>query len=149
MLQSASALAAVINGLSGVNILLDQSVEPSNGDKNSIVKALNDRIALDGDPTSTTYAAYSDNPNHTGQRLITVVVNSGYATTAGVPLPVSQRSIAVGYANFFLLTDYQQSGGGNNPWCAIYVGPNPLYGSDHTAGGGVDGRGVGFIRLTQ
>src|SRR4029077_3752453 len=58
MLQSASALASVIDDLSGVNITLNQSVGPTSGDKNSMVKAFNDRIAADRDTTSTTYAAY-------------------------------------------------------------------------------------------
>jgi hypothetical protein len=149
MLQSASALASVIDGLSGVNIKLNQYVTPTNGDKNSIVKAINDRIAMDGDITSTDYASYIANPAHNGERLITVAVNSGYADTSGVALPAAQQNIAVGYAQFLLLTSYWQSGGGNNPWCAIYVGSNPLFGSDHTGGGGNNGQGVGYIRLTQ
>ena len=57
MLQSASALASVIDDLSGVNITLGQFVNPTNGDKNTIAKAFNDRVALDGDTTSTTYAS--------------------------------------------------------------------------------------------
>jgi hypothetical protein len=55
----------------------------------------------------------------------------------------------VGYAQFLLLTSYEQQGGGNNPWCGIYVGPDPLYGSNHSAGGGINGQGLAFIRLTQ
>ena len=149
MLNAASALTSVIDDLSGVNVTLGQSVNPTNGNKNSIVKGFNDRIAMDGDAISSSYAAYLANAAHNGRRLITVVVNSGYADTAGNGLPANEQSIAVGYAQFLLLPNYTQAGGGNNPWCAIYVGPNPAYGLDHTGAGGIDGQGVAFIRLTQ
>jgi Flp pilus assembly protein TadG len=149
MLQGSNALASVIDDLSGVNITLNQSVNPTDGDKNSLVKAINDRVAADGDRTSTTYSSYIKNLAHNGRRLISVVVNSGYADTDGIALPANQQSIAVGYAQFLLLTNYTQQAGGNNPWCAIYVGPDPLNGSDHTGGGGNNGQGLAFIRLIK
>jgi hypothetical protein len=148
VLNSASALSADITMLDdavGVNISIDQSVNPTTGEKNSIVKALNDRVAQDSDTTSTTYPSYSGN----GRRLITVIINNGYANAAGTPYSSDQQAIGLGYAQFLLLPDYSQSGGSNNPWCAIYVGPSPSVDTPKTGGGGARGRGVGVVRLTD
>jgi hypothetical protein len=155
VLNSASALAADVEATDdavGVSISINQSVMPTNGTKNSIVKALNDRAAQDTDNTSMTYTDYLNNTtNHgNGRRLITVIVNSGYANSAGVAYPSNQQAIGLGYAQFLLLPtgSYDQSGGSNNPWCAVYVGPAPT--TDTPDGGvGSRGRGVGVVRLTN
>jgi Flp pilus assembly protein TadG len=148
VLNSASALSATItmqDDALGVSVSIDQSVNPTTGQKNSIVKALNDRVAQDSDTTSTTYPSYSGN----GRRLITVIINNGYANAAGTPYSSDQQAIGLGYAQFLLLPDYSQSGGSNNPWCAIYVGPSPSVDTPKTGGGGARGRGVGVVRLTD
>ncbi len=85
--------------------------------------------------------------------MITVMVNGGFANAAGVTYSASLQAIGLGYAQFLLLPSYTSSGGSNNPWCAIYVGPSPAVGT--TSGGGagvstgVNGSGVGVIRLVQ
>jgi hypothetical protein len=122
---------------------------PTNGNKNVEVDAMNARIAQDGDTTSTTYASYDANYAHSGRRLITVIVNNGNANAAGVDYPAGQQTVGVGYAQFLLLPSYDKNGGSNNPWCAVYVGPNPTYGTRHTGVGTTEGQGVAFIRLTQ
>jgi Flp pilus assembly protein TadG len=155
VLNSASALAADItmqDDAVGVSISIDQSVNPTTGQKNSIVKALNDRAAQDTDNTSLTYTEYLDRTtNHgNGRRLITVIVNNGYGNSAGVAYPSDQQAIGLGYAQFLLLPtgSYTQNGGSNNPWCAVYVGPAPT--TDTPDGGvGSRGRGVGVVRLTN
>jgi len=155
VLNSASALSADITMLDdavGVSVAINQSVNPKTGTKNSIVKALNDRAAQDIDNTSQIYTDYLNKAtNHgNGRRLITVIVNSGYANSAGVPYPSNQQAIGLGYAQFLLLPTgtYDQSGGSNNPWCAVYVGPAPT--TDTPDGGvGSRGRGVGAVRLTN
>ena len=45
----------------------------------------------------------------------------------------------MGFARFLLLPNYT-GGGGNNPWCATYVGNDPLYGTfwQDLYGAGVD-----------
>jgi hypothetical protein len=154
VLNSASAISNDIMTLDdavGVSISIDQSVNPTTGDKNKEVKALNDRAAQDTNNTSTTPTDYFDTP-HNGRRLITVIVNNGYANSAGVPYPSNQQAIGLGYAQFLLLRDgdYTQNGGSNNPWCAIYVGPAPAYDTPNTGGGGSNrGKGVGVVRLTN
>jgi len=148
VLNSASALSQTImiqDDAVGVSVSIDQSVNPTTGQKNSIVKALNDRVAQDSDSTATTYSSYSGN----GRRLITVIINNGYANAAGTAYSSDQQAIGLGYAQFLLLPDYSQSGGSNNPWCAIYVGPSPAVDTPKTGGGGARGRGVGVVRLTN
>ena len=149
VLNSAASISTDIESLDdgvGVSITLDKSVSPTTGDKNKEVKALNDRADQDTDKTSTTYASYSGN----GRRLITVVVNNGYANSAGTAYSSDKQAIAVGYAQFLLLPtgSYTQNGGSNNPWCAVYVGPAPVVDSARTGGGASRGKGVGSIRLT-
>jgi len=148
VLNSASALAADItmqDDAVGVSVSIDQSVNPTTGQKNSIVKALNDRVTQDKDTTSTTYASYLGN----GRRLITVIINNGYADSTGTPYSSDKQAIGLGYAQFLLLPSYSQSGGSNNPWCAIYVGPSPSADTPKSGGAGARGRGVGVVRLTN
>jgi hypothetical protein len=150
VLNSASAISNDIMTLDdavGVSISIDQSVNPTTGDKNKEVKALNDRAAQDTDNTSMTYATYSGN----GRRLITVIVNNGYANSAGVPYPSNQQAIGLGYAQFLLLPtgSYTQNGGSNNPWAAVYVGPSPTTDTPQSGSAGNRGKGVGVVRLTN
>jgi Flp pilus assembly protein TadG len=150
VLNSASAISSDIQTLDdavGLSISIDQSVNPTTGDKNKEVTALNNRAAQDTDNTSMTYATYSGN----GRRLITVVVNSGFSNSAGIAYPADKRSIGLGYAQFLLLPtgSYDKNGGVNNPWCAVYVGPAPATDTAKSGGGGTRGRGVGAVRLTN
>jgi Flp pilus assembly protein TadG len=151
--SSASALSSAIeDGIGGVNIAINQSVNPTSGEKNSEVSAIQNRISQDSDTTDDTLDSYLANPAHNGRRLITVIVNSGLANSAGVAYPGNQQAIGLGYAEFLLLIsdDYTKNGGSNNPWCAIYVGPAPALGTPVGGGvGGGNGSGVAVIRLTQ
>src|SRR5262249_35463006 len=134
---------------SGINIVLDQSVDPTSGDKNKEISALQTRIGQDVDSTSTTISDYMSNSAHNGRRLITVVVNNGLADQFGNAYPSSQQAIAVGYAHFLLLPadQYTKNGGSNNPWCAIYVGNSPVPGESTAGAGGAKGQGIGRLRL--
>jgi Flp pilus assembly protein TadG len=156
VLNSASSISTDIQTLDdavGASVSIDQSVSPTTGDKNKEVKALNDRAAQDTDNTSMTYADYLTNTKTpgNGRRLITVIVNSGFSNSAGVAYSSSQQAIGLGYAQFLLLPNgtYTQNGGGNNAWCAVYVGPAPAYDTPKSGGGGANGRGVGAVRLTD
>ena len=132
----------------GVNLYVNQSVTPTTGDKNKEVTAFNDRVAQDTNTTSTTLSDYLANP-HNGRRLVTVMVNSGFANAAGVAYPTSEQAIGLGFAQFLLLPDYSQNGGSNNAWCAIYVGPGAAPDTPSGGGGGINGTGVAVIRLLQ
>jgi Flp pilus assembly protein TadG len=149
VLNSASAITTDIVTLDdavGVSVSIDHSVNPTTGDKNKEVKALNDRAAQDTDATSTAYASYVGN----GRRIITVIVNNGYANSSGTAYSSDKQAIGLGYAQFLLLPGgYTQQTGGNNPWCAIYVGPSPSDDTVRGGSGGNRGRGVGAVRLTN
>ena len=154
--SSASAISnAIIDGTGvGVGLALNLSVDPTSGQKNSEVSAMQTRIGMDGDTTDDTVSSYFANSAHNGMRLINVIVNNGLANAAGVAYPSSEQAIGVGYAEFLLMTssDYTKNGGSNNPWCALYVGPSPALGT--TSGGGAgagasNGSGIGVVRLTQ
>lgn len=147
--NSAESLYQSITDDSGsVNLYVNQSVNPTTGDKNSEATAYDQRVAQDGDTTSTTISDYLANPAHNGRRIITVMVNSGFANAAGVAYPASEQAIGLGYAQFLLVPSYSKSGGANNAWCAIYMGPGG--GADSTSGGSSgNSSGVGVIRLVQ
>jgi Flp pilus assembly protein TadG len=156
VLNSAATISNDIQTLDdavGVSVSIDQSVMPTTGDKNKEVKALNDRAAQDTDNTSMTYADYLTNTTTpgNGRRLITVIVNNGYADSTGAPYASNQQVIGLGYAQFLLLPNgsYNAQYGDNTAWCAVYVGPAPAMNTPKGGGGGANGRGVGAVRLTN
>ncbi len=142
---------AIQDDMGKVSVAIDQSVQPTTGNKSTELAAIQDRIAQDGDQTSTTISDYFANAAHNGRRLITVIVNNGLANAAGTPYPASQQAIGLGYAQFLLLTAnaYTSNGGSNNPWCAIYVGPTASIGTPNGGGGGLRGAGVTVLRLVE
>jgi hypothetical protein len=160
VLTSASSIYSQIAGdAGGINVYLGQSVQPTNGDKNKEVTAFNTRAAQDSndittcqpdDSVATCKAALDSYKagTHNGRRLVTVIVNNGLANSAGVSYPSSQQAIGIGYATFWLLTDYSKQGGSNNPWCAVYAGPSSAPGTQDGGGGSTGATGVGMIRLT-
>ena len=148
-------------------LMIGDYLSPTNGDKNAIVDAFNDRSSLDSQTNvvyqpsvtdikyNTTYGpstvsnTYIGDSSYTGRRRITVIVRSGYNYQDGSgPLPAAQQSVGVGYAQFLLLPHYEKAGGGNNAWCATYIGNDVLYGTGKN-GVGTDGVSVAYVRLTQ
>src|SRR5262249_55978232 len=138
VLQSAAGLTAQVtdDGTTGVDVTINQSVSPTNGDKNALSKAFADRSAQDPNQTDILYPAYDASSTKNGRRLITVVVNNGFANSSGVVYAANQQNIALGYAQFLLLPSsyYNQQGGANNAWCAVYVGPYSGYDIDGAPG---------------
>ena len=153
--SSASQISTAIEDGLGVSVALNQSVDPTTGQKNSEISAIQDRIAQDGDTTDDTVTSYFANPAHNGRRLFVAIVNNGLANSAGTAYPSNEQAIGIGYAEFLLMTsaDYTKNGGSNNPWCALYVGPSPALGTSVGGGAGVssgvNGSGVAVMRLTQ
>lgn len=105
-----------------------------NGGATSTVKdALIQRIGQDADRSSVTFSQYQDH-GHT-RRIVTVPVTD---STNGVRV--------VGYARFFLMkANNYNSAGGNDPWCAEYVGPGAPEGSDSE--GANPSAGITRVRL--
>ena len=96
----------------GSNIVL------TGGATTTVKDALQTRINQDADHTSTTFTAYKDRGH--SRRITTVPVTDSVNGTR-----------IVGFARFFLLTanDYSHAQG-NDPWCAIYIGPGAPEGGD-------------------
>jgi hypothetical protein len=102
---------------------IEQGVPGNRG--TSIDTGLNNRVALDTDPNSLTYAAYEALGQGNGRRIITVMVAGTWAGTgSNVDTPV------LGFANFFLQPSYSGSSG---PLCATYIGPGTINGSSSGA----------------
>ena len=78
--SAASIYNAIVDNTGSGNLYVNQTVQPTTGDKGKEVTALDDRVAQDTDTTSTTLATYNGN----GRRYVTVMVNSGFANAAGV-----------------------------------------------------------------
>src|SRR5437899_12057593 len=98
--------------------------------RRSVVDAFIDRAAQDTNDTTTcaynasaaTCSAALDSyldGTHNSRRLITVIVNDGTSKADGTDYPAAQQIIGIGFATFWLLTNYDKNGGSNNPWCAV------------------------------
>lgn len=152
VLQSAAALSAQVtdDGITGVDVTINQSVSPTNGQKNSLASSFAARSAQDPNQTDLTYPPYDASTTKNGRRLITVVVNSGFSNSSGVAYPANQQAVALGYAQFLLLPSsyYTQAGGANNAWCAVYVGPYSGYNIDGAPGTGSTQTQL-IVRLVQ
>lgn len=103
----------------------------TNGGKQTILDSLLVRIGQDSDFRATNYGNYAGN----GRRLVVVPVNTWFPDFR-----------IVGFASFLLLRANEYTKGGNQAWCAEYVGPW-VQGSD-TKGGG-EGAGAYVVRLVE
>ena len=105
------------------SVSVGDSITLSTGDKNSEAKALDLRVNEDQDILDNTVDSYINSSNHNGRRLVALpVVN-----------PTSSGTFVLGYGGFLLLSNstakspgpstLYASGNGNDPFCAIYIGP--------------------------
>ena len=109
----------------------------ANGNKQSTEKAMQDRVRQDTDTTSQSYVEYiASGGDKSGRRLVVVPVNKG---------PNDNYRVA-GFALFFLgiPSDYETKP--SDSYCAEYVGPAILGG---TNAGGNNGAGAYSVRLVQ
>jgi Flp pilus assembly protein TadG len=98
----------------GSNIVL------TGGATSTVKDALQQRVNQDADPSSTSFSSYKE---HGRSRRITTV-----------PVTDSVNGVRiVGFARFFLLPASNYSNAqGNEPWCAVYIGPGTPEGADST-----------------
>jgi hypothetical protein len=123
---------AIVQDYQSVHVTVGQPVTMTGGNKQTERDALIVRVNQDTNPSATTYADYVSSGTGSSRRLVAVPINSGHPD-----------NIVVGIALFFLLGDYPQ--GGNQSWCAEYVGPY-VQGGDHQGAGGP---GAYVVRLVQ
>jgi Flp pilus assembly protein TadG len=135
-LQSASAISAAILGeTQTLSLSIGDALTMTNGNKQAEAAALTTRASYDTDQTD-----YSNTPNGiappyvgNGMRKVVMPVNNGPSTY-----------VVEGFASFLLYPSYSV-GGGNQVWCAIYMGTNTQGGT----GGVFNIAGAYVVRLTQ
>lgn len=142
--NSASVLRQqVLNTMQQTPLSVGMNLDPylSSGNKASIAKAMDDRVEQDTDKGSNTWAAYSASV-HNGRRVI------------GVPVvnPIdSLTTTVVGFGSFLLMgngvSDYYERARGNDPFCAVYLGPYVAGGMN--PGVGNTPTGVTAIKLVE
>ena len=131
--------ATIIDDVQSIFRSVGDLVAMTGGAKQSQLDSLHERINQDTDTTSTTYSSYTGN----GRRIIAAPINDG-----GTPLGSNNRIVSIGA---FLLTRTGDYGnGGNQAWCAEYVGCW-LQGSSHrcAVNVGSNGGGAFVARLIQ
>jgi hypothetical protein len=110
--NSAADLRQAIVSAQTDSVTIGQDLSMDNGAKNTEMSAIGDRVAIDTDSTSATYADYVANGTGNGTRVVVVPVNSG-----------SPDYTILGFAGFFLLNSSSYSGlKGNDSACAVYIG---------------------------
>jgi hypothetical protein len=151
--NSASTISDYIIGtqqLAAVAVGADLTPDLAPGNKASTAKALDDRVNSDPLNYGNSYDTYIATSGHNGRRLI--VVPMILPATHGS----STTNIVQGYGEFFLQSSTSASGGssnyyqavhGNDPYCAVYVGPFNLGSLD--AGSNGSTTGASRVRLMQ
>jgi Flp pilus assembly protein TadG len=110
--NSAASLRQAIVGGQTDTVTIGQPINMDNGAKNTEMSAIGDRVSIDSDTTSATYAAYRAAGTGNGARVVVVAVNGG-----------APNYIAIGFAGFFLLNSDSYNGlHGNDSACAEYIG---------------------------
>jgi hypothetical protein len=125
---------SIVQDYQSVHVTVGQPVTMTGGNKQTERSALIERVNQDTNPSATSYAQYESSGTGNRRRLVAAPINSGYP-----------NNIVLGIGLFFLLapSDYPQ--GGNDPWCAEYVGPY-VQGADHQGAGDP---GAYIVRLVQ
>lgn len=126
----------VINDFQSVFRSIGDIMHYTGGAKQTILDALRARINQDTDNTSVTYASYMSGGRGNGRRIVGVPINDG-----GTPPGVNNRIIGVGA--FFLRPTGEYGSGGNQAWCAEYIG-SFVEGSNRR---GVEATGAWVVRL--
>jgi hypothetical protein len=147
---SASAIrAAIEDDQITYSVVLNQAVTMTGGAKSTEADAIENRIAQDSDPTTNNYAQYMAAKNGNGRRVITVALNSGPRDNNGNVRAVGDQNVVVGFAQFFL-TAMDYPNGGNQAFCAEYVGPGALVITQSNTGASTVGaNGAYVVRLVQ
>jgi Flp pilus assembly protein TadG len=114
---------------------IGQYVVLTGGAKTTVKDALVARINADPDHTSNTWNAYKDQGH--SRRLITVPIT----------LPTDNNRV-LGFGRFFLyVASHYENAQGNDPWCAVYIGPGSPEGSDSS--GASSSAGLTRVRLAD
>lgn len=138
---------SVLNGRQTAPITVGQNIIPimTNGNKAVQATILDTRANQDQEMTAQTPDTYMANTNnHNGRRIMVVPILRPDSTTV---------TTVVGWGAVLLYTNgsgsnyYRQTTNGNDPFCAVYMGPY-VVGSENS-GGATSGSGAYRPRLVQ
>jgi putative Flp pilus-assembly TadE/G-like protein len=142
-----------------VQPIIDQAIFTGSGVKSTEGKGMEDRISQDTDHFTTEYFGNDSSsylwrqqngyaPYGNERRIVTVVVNTGFANQGGTLYAANQQLIAVGYAQFFLYA-LTYDPGGNATYCGEYIGNDPCEGCKGRTARPGDGSTTNVVRLVQ
>jgi Flp pilus assembly protein TadG len=121
----------------GLNLL-------TNGNKAAQADYLDERAQQDGYNGSNDVSSYLTNVNRNGRRLMLVpIVNPVNSTTT----TVLGWGLVMLYSNGNSSNYYNHDANGNDPFCALYVGPYNVGSED--PGGAISGTGAYRVKLVQ
>lgn len=124
----------VINDYQTVYRSVGDLLDFTGGAKQTILDALHARIMQDTDRTASNYASYNGN----GRRIVGVPINDG-----GSPPGTNIRMLGIGA--FFLSPTGEYGNGGNQAWCAEFIGAW-VQGTNNR---GVEDSGAWVVRLVR
>jgi Flp pilus assembly protein TadG len=105
----------VVNDYQSVTRSVGDFVTMTGGAMQTITDALQERIFQDTNQNATTAAAYFAGP-HNNRRVVACLINDGNVVNTN-----QFRAIEIGA--FLLLPGSTYGSGGNQGWCALYLGP--------------------------
>jgi len=137
---------SVLDGKQTVPVAVGDNLLPimSNGNKAAEGPILDTRVNEDPVYSTNVPATYTADANHNGRRLMVVPILDPVSTTV---------TTVLGFGEFLLLDDGTSSSGsykgvnGNDPFCAVYMGPYVLNGQN--GGGASSGSGAYVVKLTE
>lgn len=132
--------STIVDDYQSITRVVGDPVQMTGGAKQSQLDSLEDRIRQDSDSTSQTYAQYVENASGNSRRIVAVPINDG-----GDPAGSNNRIVGIGA--FFLMTTGQYGNGGNQSWCAEYIGIWVQGSRKSGAGDGTNGAFV--VRLAE
>ncbi len=122
----------------GDNIFPDMT----SGNKGAQAGYLDERVRSDLDNSTNSTTTYMADSTHNGRRIMIVPI---------VDPKTPSQTIVLGFGAFLLQTNgstsdyYQKSTNGNDPYCAIYIGPYTMGSNDK--GGATGGSGAYYVSL--
>jgi Putative Flp pilus-assembly TadE/G-like len=142
--QNSEIAAEVMDLVQLHPVAIGDAISLTSGNKNSEAGMLDQRVMQDSDVRDNTVSSYINSSNRNGRRLIALpVVN-----------PTPGGTFVTGYGSFLLLSnatpghdsDFYTKGTGNDPFCAVYVGP---YVQGSISSGGASGAGAFRVSLVE
>ena len=107
--------STIVDDYQSVFRVVGDLVAMTGGAKQTQLNSLQDRISQDSDSSSLTYAQYVSSAHGNSRRIVAVPINDG-----GTPAGTNNRIVGIGA--FFLKPTGQYGNGGNQAWCAEYIG---------------------------